>query len=146
MIGRVVEPILVGEQDAKHRTQFDELMPVLARAGQPAHLQAEDQPDVVQTDLGEQSLKAQSSFGRGPALALIIVDDEDPVRRPTQFDRPIGERVLAVGGFLVLGDLLGGGLADVDDGQPVEMPGLDLGSAEQSRPGLASGPCGEEPR
>ena len=58
MIGRVVEPILVGEQDAEHRTQFDELMPVLARAGQPAHLQAEDQADVVQTHLGQQSLES----------------------------------------------------------------------------------------
>ena len=132
VIGRVVEPILVGEQHAKHRTQFNELMPVLARAGQPAHLQAEDQPDVVEADLGEQSLKAQSSFGRGPALALIVVDDENAVRRPTELDGPIDEPVLAVGGFLVLGDLLGGGLADVDDGQPVEMPGLDLGSAEQA--------------
>src|SRR4051794_14848626 len=110
-------------------------MPVLARAGQPAHLQAEDQPDVVEADLGEQSLEAQSSFGRGPALALIVVDDEDSVRRPTELDGPIDEPVLAVGGFLVLGDLLGGGLADVDDGQPVGMPGLDLWSAGQTGPG-----------
>src|SRR3954453_11229940 len=107
-------------------------MPVLTRAGQPAHLQAEDQPDVVEADLGEQSLKARSSFGRGAAPALIVVDDEDPVRRPTELDGPIDEPVLAVGGFLVLGDLLGGGLADIDDGQPVEMPGLDLGGAEQT--------------
>jgi len=99
---------------------------------QPAHLQAEDQPDVVETDLGKQSLKAQSPLGGGPALALILVDDENAVRRPTEFDGPIDERVLAVGGFPVLGNLLGGGLADVDDGQPVEMPGLDLGSAEQT--------------
>jgi hypothetical protein len=87
---------------------------------------------VVETDFSEQSLKAQSSFGRGPALALIVVDDENSVRRPTELDGPIDEPVLAVGGFLVLGDLLGGGLADVDDGQPVEMPGLDLGGAEQA--------------
>ena len=132
VIGRVVEPIRVGEQGSEDGTQFDELMPVLARAGQPAHLQAEDEPDVVETDLGQQPLKAQSPLGRGPALALIVVDDEDAVGRPTEFDGPMDERVLAVGGFPVLGDLLGRGLADVDDGHPVEMPGLDLGRAEQS--------------
>ena len=146
VIGRVVQPILVGEQDAEHRTQFDELMPVLARAGQPAHLQAEDQPDVVETDFGEQPLKAQSPLGRGPALALILVDDENAVRRPTEFDGPIDEGVLAVGGFPVLGDLLGGGLADVDDGQPVEMPGLDLGRAEQAGRGWPLACAGGEPR
>jgi hypothetical protein len=34
--------------------------------------------------------------------------------------------VLAVGGLPVLGDLLRGGLADVNNRQSVEMPGLDL--------------------
>jgi hypothetical protein len=46
-------------------------------------------------------------FGRRPALALIVVDDENPVRRPTEFDGPMDERVLAVGGFLVLDNLPG---------------------------------------
>jgi hypothetical protein len=41
----------------------------------------------------------------------------------------LGEGVLAVGGLAVLGDLLGGGLADVDDGQAVQVPELDLGRA-----------------
>ena len=113
--------------------KLQQLVPVLARAGQPAHLQAEDQPDVVETDLGEQPLEAEPALGRGPALALILVDDEDAVRGPAEFDGPVDEGVLAVGGFPVLGDLLGGGLADVDDGQPVEMPGLDLGRERTAR-------------
>src|SRR3954471_14714327 len=106
-------------------------MPILARTGQPAHLQAEDQPDMIETDLGEQSLEAESALGRGPTLALIVVDDEDAVRWPAEFDGPVSQRVLAVGGVAVLGDLLAGGLAGVDDGQPVEMPGLELGRACQ---------------
>ena len=77
VIGRVVQPVLIGQQGAEHRAQFQELMPVLARAGQPAHLQAEDQPDVVETDFGKQSLEAEPALGRGPALALILVDDEN---------------------------------------------------------------------
>ena len=84
---------------------------------------------MVEADLGEQPLEAEPSLGRGPALALVVVDDEDAVRRPAEFDGPLGEGVLAVGRLAVLGDLLGGGLADVDDGQAVEVPGLDLGRA-----------------
>jgi hypothetical protein len=33
----------------------------------------------------------------------------------------------AGGGFLVVGDLLRGGLADVDDGGAIEVPGPELG-------------------
>ena len=126
VIGRIVEPILVGQQDSEDRAQFDELMPILARAGQPAHLQAEDQPDMVQADLGEQALEAEPVVGRGPALALILVNDENAFRRPTEFDGPIDESILAIGRLPIGGDLLWGGLADVDDGQSIEMPGLDL--------------------
>jgi hypothetical protein len=57
---------------------------------------------------------------------LILVDDENAIGGPTKFDGPVDEGVLAVGGFAVLGDLLRGRLADVVDGQSVEMPGLDL--------------------
>jgi len=87
---------------------------------------------VIEADLGEQPLEAEPSLGRGPTLALIVVDDEDAVRRPTKIHSPLGEGVLAVGGLAVLGDLLGGGLADVDDGQAVQVPGLDLGRAGQT--------------
>ena len=139
VVGRVVQPVLIGQQGAEQGAQLQQLVPVLARAGQPAHLQAEDQPDVVEADFGEQPLKAESALGRGPALALILVDDENAIGRPTEFDGPVDEGVLAVGGFPVLGDLLGGGLADVDDGQPVEVPGLDLGESGTGR--LALVPC-----
>ena len=126
VVGRVIQPVLIRQEGAEQGTQFQQLMPVLAGSGQPAHLQAEDQPDVVQTDLREQPLEAEPVLGRGPALALILVDDENAFGRPTEFDGPVDQSVLAVGGFPVLGDLLGGGLADVDNRQSVEMPGLDL--------------------
>ena len=60
VLGRVVHPVGVGEQDAEAGAQLEEVVPVLARAGQPAHLQPEDQPDPVQGDLGEQPLEARA--------------------------------------------------------------------------------------
>src|SRR5262249_18338393 len=115
----------------KQGAQLEQLVPVLARAGQPTHLQPEDQSDVVQTDFREQPLEAKPVFGRGPALALILIDDENAVRGPTEFDGPVDESVLTAGGCPVLGDLLDRGLADVDDGQPVGMTRLNLGGDGQ---------------
>ena len=87
---------------------------------------------MIEADLGKEALKAESPLGCGPALALIVVDDEDAVGRPAEFGGPVGEGVLTVGRFPVLGHLLGGGLADVNDGQAVEVPGLDLGRESES--------------
>src|SRR4030095_7269416 len=51
VIGRVLEPVLVGQQGPEEGAQLQELMPVLVGAGQAAHLQAEDNADVVEANL-----------------------------------------------------------------------------------------------
>jgi hypothetical protein len=103
----------------------------LTGSGQPTHLQAEDQSDVVQTDFRQRPLEAKPVVGRGPALALILINDENAIRGPTEFDGPVHQRVLAVGGFAILGDLLDGGLADVDNSEPVGVTRLNLGRGGQ---------------
>ena len=65
----------------------------------------------------------------------------DAVARPAEGDGAVGQGVLAGGRLLVVDDLLGGGLADVDDGRAVEVPGPELGRAEgvtHGRPPSAS--------
>ena len=74
VVGRVVDPVGVGQQHAEAGAQLQQLVPVLARAGQPAHLQAEDQPDVVEGDLGQQPLEAGPALDRLAALAQVVVD------------------------------------------------------------------------
>jgi hypothetical protein len=64
------------------------------------------QPDVVEADFREQSLEAEPILGRGPALARILVNDENAYRRPTEFDGPIDESIMAVGGVSIPGNLL----------------------------------------
>ena len=132
VVDRVIQAVLITQQGAKHRAKLKQLVPVLARAGEPAHLQAEDQPDVIESDFCKEALKAESPFGCGPTLPLIVVDDEDPIGRPAELGGPVGEGVLTVGRFPVLGHLLGGGLADVNDGQAVKVPGLDLARESES--------------
>ena len=94
------------------------MVPVLAGPGQPAHLQPEDQPHPIQGDLGEQPLEPRPAFDRLPALAQVVVDHLDLRPRPAQVDGPVGQGVLAGGGFLMVEDLLRGGLPDVDDRRP----------------------------
>jgi len=126
ILGRVVHPVGVGQQDTEPATELQQVVPVLARASQPAHLQPEDQPDAVQGNLGQEPLEARSAFDRLTTLAEVVVDHQDLRFGPAQCDGAVGQGVLAGGGFLMVEDLLGSGLADVDDGGPVEVPGPEL--------------------
>lgn len=80
---------------------------------------------MIEADLGQEPLEAEPAF-RGPAAeALILVDHDDPVRRPAQGDGAAPQAVLQGGRLAMLEHLLGGGLPHIDDRQPVEMSGLD---------------------
>ena len=127
VIGRVVQPVLVGQQGPEDGAQLQELMPVLVGAGQAAHLQAEDNADVVQADLGEQVLEAEPALGRLPAPPLVLVDDLDTVLGPAQRGGPVHQAVLPVRRLAVVEHLLGRRLPDVDDRLPLQVPGPDLG-------------------
>src|SRR5581483_9397655 len=59
--------------------------------------------------------------------ALVVVNRLDAINGPTQGLGPINERVLAHGALAVATDLLGGGLADVDDGLAPQVIRLNLG-------------------
>jgi hypothetical protein len=136
VLTRIVQSVIIGDQDPEDGSEFQQLIPVLAGAGQPARLGAEDQPDVVEPDFGQEPLEAGAVGGRAAAEAEVVVDDQDAVRPPAQGHGAIGELVLAVGGFPVIEDLLGRGLAHVDHSEAVEVVRLNLargGSGKWSR-------------
>src|SRR5205807_9926112 len=95
--------------------------------------QSQDDADLIEGDLGQQRLKARPALGAGAAVALVFVDDGDNVAGPAQPDGPLRQGILPLGGLAVVEDLLGRGLADIDDGAAVEVMGLDLGT-ERARP------------
>ena len=76
---------------------------------------------MVETNFREQPLKAVAVVGRGPTLALILVNDRC-IRRTNRVDGPMDQRVLAVGRLAILGDLLQRQLANVD--RPADHPDL----------------------
>ncbi len=105
-------------------------MPIAVGAGQAAHLQAEDQADVVEGDLGQESLEAGPPLDRLAAPAQVLVDGRDPVACPAEGDGAVGQGILPGGGLLMVADLLRRGLADVDEGRAIEVPGPELGRTE----------------
>jgi hypothetical protein len=127
VVARVVEPVGVRQQDPEAGARLEELVPVLAGAGETADLQAEDQADLVQGDFGQKPLEARSPLGRLAAAPQVVVDDLDAVASPAEVDRPASERVLAGRRFLVFGNLLERRLTHVDDGSAAEVPGLNFG-------------------
>ena len=81
---------------------------------------------MVEPDLGQEPLEPGATCGRLPTAALVFVDDDDAVRRPAECQGTAAEVVLQPSRLAMFEHLLGTGLADVDDRQSVEMPGLDL--------------------
>jgi hypothetical protein len=123
----VVDAILVGQERAQEGADLQQVVPIAGRPREPAHLQPQDQPDVVHRDLGEQALEAMPPVGFLGALPLVVVDDQDPIAGPPQGQGVVDQLVLSLARLLVVEHLLRAGLADVDDRQAVEVPVSDLG-------------------
>ena len=126
VLSGVIDPILVDDQGVGEGTDLDETIPIAARPRQARGFQAQDGPGPAQADLGDEVLKAVAT-GRGrPRVPLVLIDDLDPLRGPSQLAGTAGQVILpgAAGG--VFAHLNRGGLADVDLGQTVEVIRPDL--------------------
>ena len=85
---------------------------------------------MLPSNFGQEALESAPPVGRTTALALIVVDDHDAIPRPPQGDGMVGEGILPFPRFPVIEDLLRVGLADVDDGESVEVRLEDLGRSQ----------------
>ena len=63
---RIIEALAIGQDHAKQRAQFEQLMPIAVIARQPGGIQAEHQTGIAEPDLGNQPLEAMSLGTRRP--------------------------------------------------------------------------------
>jgi hypothetical protein len=71
-------------------------------------------------------LEAVAARRGGPRATLVLIDDLDPFRGPSQVSCATGQVVLAGGAGGVLAHLNRRGLPDVDQRKAVEMVSPDL--------------------
>jgi len=116
VIRGIVQPVLIREQGAKDGAELQELVPVLVGSCQAAHLQAKDDPDVVEADFGQHVLKPEPSHCTLAAQALIFIDHLHTILGPAQEPGTIHQRVLPIRRLAVLENLLRRRLTDIDDG------------------------------
>ena len=128
----VVDAVLIAEQRVEDAAHVDELMPVLVGPRQPAQLQPQHDPHVVQAHLRHQPLEARPLVGRLAAPALILVDDHHALGRPAEPLRELCQGILPFARLAVLEHLLGGRLPHVHDREPIEVPVLNLGRGPQA--------------
>jgi len=81
---------------------------------------------MVQTDLGQQALEAQARHHTLAALTLVFIDNDDAIACPAPGNRSVHQAILPRGGFHVIDDLLGMGLAHIHDGLAPQMMVLEL--------------------
>jgi hypothetical protein len=117
----IIDTFFVNNQGVCQGTDLDETIPVTARASQAGGLQAQHGASVPETNLRDERLKSVSVSGRDAGLALILVNDDDPLTRPTQIKCALDQIVLTGGAGGVLEHLSQARLTNVNESQTVEM-------------------------
>jgi hypothetical protein len=116
----------IGDERVEQGADLEELMPVPAGPCQARHLDAEDEADVAEADLGDQPLEPEPTLDGLAGAPEVVIDHDHALARPSKVHGPLDQGVLEAGGLLVALDLLGRGLPNVDDGQTLAVSAADL--------------------
>jgi hypothetical protein len=118
---RMVEAVGVGDE----RARVQQVVPIAVVAGETRDLDCQDDTDVTQADLGDESFKAGASSATA-THSKIVIDHGDVWARPTEGNSSIHQTVLTALALQIMRDLLDGRLPDVDRGLAGEMGGRRL--------------------
>jgi hypothetical protein len=129
-IARIIDSVLVYDDGPDQSTELDQRMPVAAVAGEPGGFDREYGSDAPLADRCQQPLEARPSNATARATEIII-DDLD--LGPAELLGAIGEPVLPPLALLVVQELIGRRLADVDEGAAREMVNRDFGRRRPPR-------------
>ena len=95
VLPRIIDAIFVDHQSVGQGADFNQAIPVAAGAGQARRFSTEDGSRPPQADFGDERLKAIATGAGGPGAALILVDDDHEMLRPSQVLGALGQLVLA---------------------------------------------------
>jgi hypothetical protein len=92
--GRVVDAVGIGDLGIGHAAQIEEPVPVSVIAGQARDLEAQDDADLGQGDIGRQPGEAGALGDPRTREAQVVVDDGDLLAVPAEIDGAMDQRVL----------------------------------------------------
>src|SRR5690348_344668 len=116
---------------------------ILAR--QAIDLKSGHETNVIERDFGNEPGKIMAANCRSAGLAEIAVKYANPIIRPAPLLDAFAKSALRRNAFGMLDLLLRVRLADIDDGQPVQMPRLNLGGARDFNHRSPPCPVGRAP-
>ena len=124
--GRVVDAVGIADQGVGHTAQIEEAIPVGVVAREARDLEAQDEADLRQRDVGGEPREADALSDAGAGEAQVFVDDRDLLTMPAEGDRAMDEGILPLGRLAVVLDLRGARLPDIDHGSAMRVAGRDL--------------------
>src|SRR5271157_5855640 len=127
----IIDPVLVDDDGPDQSAELYQRMPVAAVAGEPGGFDRKYRPNAPLADRRQQPLEARPRDAAARA-AEIVIDNLDG--SPAELFGATGKTVLTPQALLVVHKLIGGRLADVDEGAAGEMVSRDLGDRRPPRP------------
>src|SRR3954467_10113176 len=139
-MARIVDAILIKDQRADQAAELEQRVPVAAVAGEARGFDRDDGADAALADGGEQLLEARPG-NTGAGAAEIVVDHLNGV--PPQRTGAIDEGILPAAALVIVEDLIGRRLANIDEGATGQVLRRDLGHRRPpERPRVLSRPAG----
>src|SRR6202008_2371239 len=127
---RIVDSVLVDEDGPDEATELDQRMPIAAIAGQARSLDRQHSTDAALAERRYGPLKAWATDATsGTTKNIVDPFDADP----TELARAIRKPILPALALLIVYQLVGRRLADVDDGTACEMFRRDLAHRRSPR-------------
>src|SRR5712691_1880052 len=79
-----------------------EMVPIARVACEPGDFQPQDQPDLPQSDFGNEPLEAQGVDRGSSRVAQILINHDNALVSPSQRTSSLTQRIVAIGTFRVL--------------------------------------------
>ena len=131
---RMIEPIGIRDERIDETTQVEQVVPLTIVAGHARDFGGYDDADVAQSHLGDESIESDASYAStAPTYSKVFIDHHYLRSRPAQLGGPLHQTILQALALLVVQDLAGRGLTNVDRGLASKMGGCDLRAAHGRR-------------